>query len=277
MHNLPESPFANPVWNALQTTHRHFAVCAGNACRYPADVAPFAAVAEASWDALRRVHSLLTPGESVWVADIGIGDLYRRAPDISTGLSRELSLEQALNCLQMILPDDVAVPDSQSDESFDLTAGKPSDSAVSDSGISDSTTSDATMKLVRLSRENAAEMVALTDVAFPGFFRARTCEMGSYYGVRSGEELVAMAGERLKLDAGTERYSELSGICTHPAYRGKGLAARLMWRLVRDHRRDGIVSWLHVGSENRRAVELYERMGFMIVREVVLLKLTRKG
>lgn len=29
--------------------------------------------------------------------------------------------------------------------------------------------------VVKLSRENAAEMVALTEVAFPGYFRIRTC------------------------------------------------------------------------------------------------------
>ncbi len=258
MHNLPENLFANPVWNALQSTHRHFAVRAGDACRYPAEVAPFGAVAEASLDALRQLHSLLDPGESVWVADVGIENFFRDTAKDSLEISRErsleLSLEQSLDCLQMILPADVAMPDS-----------------VSDQGLGKS--GDPEMKIVPLSRENAAEMVALTDVAFPGFFRARTCEMGSYYGIREGGKLIAMAGERLKLDG----YSELSGVCTHPEYRGKGLAARLMWQLVRDHRRDGIVSWLHVGSENRRAVELYERMGFSVVRHVLLVRLKRAG
>jgi GNAT superfamily N-acetyltransferase len=77
--------------------------------------------------------------------------------------------------------------------------------------------------------------------------------MGSYYGVRSGArsdgELIAMGGERLSLDG----YPEISGVCTHPAHRGKGLAANLIRQLVRDHRRDGLVSWLHVGNENHRA------------------------
>jgi predicted GNAT family acetyltransferase len=79
--------------------------------------------------------------------------------------------------------------------------------------------------------------------------------MGSYYGVRSGAELVAMGGERITL----EGYPELSGICTHPAHRGKGLAAALIWQLVQNHRRDGLVSWLHVSAENRHAIELYLR------------------
>jgi ribosomal protein S18 acetylase RimI-like enzyme len=276
MNNLPESLFANPVWNALQSSHRHFALRAADACRYPADVAPFAAVAEASLRALRDLTSLLDPGESVWVADIGVGDLFRTLAGRSSEISLELFLEQSLECLQMILPQEVSLPNSASEINSDSTSAT-------------ATALGTSMKIYPLSSENAAEMVALTDVAFPGFFRARTCEMGSYFGVRDGDQMVAMAGERLKLhgnsehstehssDHSPERYSELSGICTHPSYRGKGLAARLMWRLVRDHRRDGVVSWLHVGSENRRAVELYERMGFVVVRKIMLLKLTRKG
>jgi len=69
---------------------------------------------------------------------------------------------------------------------------------------------DPTIDIVSLSDANATEMVALTNLAFPGFFRKRTCEMGSYYGVRSDGELIAMGGERLVLDG----YSEISGVCT---------------------------------------------------------------
>jgi ribosomal protein S18 acetylase RimI-like enzyme len=59
--------------------------------------------------------------------------------------------------------------------------------------------------------------------------------------------------------------------------RGKGLAASLIWQLVRDHRRDGLVSWLHVGNENHRVIELYLRMGFKEVRKVTLNRISREG
>ena len=132
---------------------------------------------------------------------------------------------------------------------------------------------DPATDISRLSDANAAEMVALTDLAFPGFFRKRTCAMGSYYGVRSDGELIAMGGERLML----EGYSEISGVCTHPAHRGKGLAASLIWRLVQDHRRNGIVSWLHVAAANRRARDLYLRLGFKVVRTVTLHRIGRNA
>jgi ribosomal protein S18 acetylase RimI-like enzyme len=230
MPDLPASLFENPAWHALQTKHRHLAVSAGDACRYPAGVVPIAAVSEPSVLALRQLHSLLAPAESVWL----VGDNYPSVP--------ELLFEQTLECLQMVLPDEIALP-------------------------------DPTLEIVSLTAANAAEMVALTDLAFPGFFRIRTCEMGSYYGVRCDGELIAMSGERLMLDG----YSEISGVCTHPDHRGKGLAAGLIWRLVRDHRRDGIVSWLHVASANRRATELYRRMGFEIARQVTLTRVSRNN
>ena len=49
-------------------------------------------------------------------------------------------------------------------------------------------------------------MLALTDLVFPGFFRPRTLEMGSYLGIYDGPRLAAMAGERMRLDG----YQELS-------------------------------------------------------------------
>jgi predicted GNAT family acetyltransferase len=139
--------------------------------------------------------------------------------------------------------------------------------------MEDSAMGNSPIEIVPLDDAHADEMVALTTLAFPGYFRQRTCLMGSYYGVRSsGGKLIAMGGERLMLDG----YSEISGLCSHPDHRGKGLAARLIWELVRNHRRDGLVSWLHVGSQNRRAIDLYLRLGFKHVREVTLHPLSRK-
>src|SRR5579862_1627584 len=199
MNDLPEDLFHNPAWHALHTKHRHLALCAGEACRYPAEISPFVAVAALSSNALVQIHELLAPGESAWL----IGDNCPRVP--------ELMVEETMDVLQMMLPEETAPP-------------------------------APTIEVVSLSAADVAEMVALTDLAFPGFFRKRTHEMGAYYGVRSHGELIAMGGERLVL----EGYSEISGICTHPAHRGKSLAASLIWQLVRDHRREGIVSWLHV-------------------------------
>src|SRR5258706_7438590 len=89
MTDLPEALFANPAWHALKTRHCHFAISAGDACRYPADVAPFAAVAAPTIIALQQLHSLLLPGNSVWL----IGERYAHTPG--------LCFEGTLECLQM--------------------------------------------------------------------------------------------------------------------------------------------------------------------------------
>jgi len=230
MTELPESLFANPVWSALHSKdHRHFAVLAREACRYPADVAPFAAVASPTEAALLQLHTLLAPGEFVWL----IGESYPHPP--------QLVFEQTLEVLQMVLPNEVQPP-------------------------------PPAPEILPLSNENAPEMVALTDIAFPGFFRSRTCEMGSYFGMRSQGQLIAMAGERLTLDG----YPEMSGVCTHPDHRGKGYAEKLIWHLARHHRRQNLTSWLHVSANNDRAIQLYLRMGFIKARKVILHHIRRK-
>jgi ribosomal protein S18 acetylase RimI-like enzyme len=227
MNDLPQDLFANPVWHALQSKHAHLAVSSGEASRYPADVAPFAAVAAPSKSALQSLHSLMTPGEQVWF----IGE------DHPAG---DFTCDKMLECLQMVLPDDITPP-------------------------------APTLDMVPLSCADAHEMVALTDLAFPGFFRIRTCEMGSYFGIRSGGELIAMGGERMILDG----YSEISGVCTHPAHRGKGFATSLIWHLARKHRREGVLSWLHVSTTNQNAIKLYLRMGFIIAHTVKVHRISR--
>ncbi len=223
--------FGNPVWDALQTKHRHFAVCQGEACRYAQEVAPFVAVRAVTAEALRDVAALLAEDEVVWL-------IAEECPDVE-----ELVSPGTLACLQMILPEEIMPP-----------AEEESDG------------------IIRLSAANAAEMVALTDVAFPGFFRKRTHEMGEYYGVRgAGGELIAMGGQRLMLDG----FAEISGLCAHPRHRGKGLATRLIWELVRLHRRSGLRSFLHVTCANENAIRLYLDLGFEKVRRVLLHQLRR--
>ena len=125
----------------------------------------------------------------------------------------------------------------------------------------------------RLTAADAPAMVRLTDIAFPGFFRMRTCAMGSYYGVFEGDALIAMGGERLML----EGFPEISGVCTHPEHRGRGYAQQLIGQLMREHCRAGLRSWLHVGAANASAIALYSRLGFRVLNRVTLSLLVAQG
>jgi GNAT superfamily N-acetyltransferase len=113
--------------------------------------------------------------------------------------------------------------------------------------------------IVRLDDADTTDMVDLTTLVFPGFFRAGTPQMGRYFGIRDEALLAAMAGERMSLTG----HREISAVCTHPQFTGRGYAARLVLWLVALILELGIVPFLHVGEANTRARELYRRVGFV--------------
>jgi ribosomal protein S18 acetylase RimI-like enzyme len=118
--------------------------------------------------------------------------------------------------------------------------------------------------------QQAMELALLTN---PGPFGLRTIELGDYFGVFEGERLVAMAGERMH--AG--EFREVSGVCTHPDFQGRGLARRLTAKILRLQLARGQRPFLHVMSHNTGAHDLYERMGFRDYRETVVRIIERRA
>src|SRR5205085_1435636 len=102
-------------------------------------------------------------------------------------------------------------------------------------------------ELVELGADDVPEMLALTAATQPGPFAARTHELGRYLGIRSDTgRLVAMAGERLRLAGATE----ISAVCTDPAFTGRGYARALMIPLMAKAVAEGQLPILHVKTEN---------------------------
>ena len=97
--------------------------------------------------------------------------------------------------------------------------------------------------------------------------------MGRYFGIYDGDTLVAMAGERMRLPA----HQELSAICTHPDYTGRGYAQQLVAMLTNDILDSGRVPFLHVSHENVRAKALYERLGYSFRADIALVAMKRVG
>ncbi|MHB1201108.1 MAG: GNAT family N-acetyltransferase [Polaromonas sp.] len=118
---------------------------------------------------------------------------------------------------------------------------------------------------VQLGPEHAPQALELATLTHPGPFGLRTIELGEYFGCFDGQRLVAMAGERMV--AGKLR--EISGVCTHPDFRGRGLARRLTFKLICRQMERGETPFLHVMRDNSNAHRLYERMGFGVYRESV--------
>jgi len=113
-------------------------------------------------------------------------------------------------------------------------------------------------EVVQLREAQRADAIALTALVYPHYFRARTMELGRYYGIYQDGRLAAMAGERL----GSFETREISAICTHPDFTGRGYARRLTAILANDNLERGCVPFLHVSYENPRALELYAKLGF---------------
>jgi ribosomal protein S18 acetylase RimI-like enzyme len=124
---------------------------------------------------------------------------------------------------------------------------------------------------IQLGSQHAAQAFELATLTRPGPFGLRTIELGDYFGFFEGERLIAMGGERLY--AGS--YREISGVCTHPEFQGRGLARRLMNKLIRRQLQRNETPFLHVMRDNRIARELYKRMGFRDYRETVVRVISR--
>jgi GNAT superfamily N-acetyltransferase len=130
---------------------------------------------------------------------------------------------------------------------------------------------DEAPEAIRLGHKHAPLALELARLTRPGPFGLRTIELGEYFGCFDGERLIAMAGERMF--AG--RLREVSGVCTHPDFQGRGLARRLVDKLVRRQMQRGEVPFLHVMRANENARRLYERMGFRVYRESVVRVVSR--
>jgi ribosomal protein S18 acetylase RimI-like enzyme len=116
---------------------------------------------------------------------------------------------------------------------------------------------------VPLGRADVPEMLDLTARTKPGPFLPRTFELGVYLGIHRHGKLVAMAGERLHPDG----WTEISAVCTDDAWRGHGLAGRLIRAVGAGIRARGEIPFLHALAANP-AIGLYEKLGFQYRRGI---------
>ncbi|MBZ9989591.1 GNAT family N-acetyltransferase [Mesorhizobium sp. BH1-1-5] len=115
-------------------------------------------------------------------------------------------------------------------------------------------------RIRQLTRADAAEMLALALLTRPGPFTLEALSLGDFWGIRIDGRLAAMAGERMKQPG----HSELSGVCTHPDFRGGGLARLLSMFVAGRIAARGEVAYLHAYDSNAAAVGLYESIGFRL-------------
>lgn len=125
--------------------------------------------------------------------------------------------------------------------------------------------------IIELSEAHRADVLALTALVYPHYFRPHTMALGRYFGIYLDGRLGAMIGERM----GTHEHREISAVCTHPDFNGRGYARILLAFLSNDILQNGCLPFLHVSPQNERALSLYQRNGFSIRQEIAFWSLRR--
>ncbi len=114
--------------------------------------------------------------------------------------------------------------------------------------------------ILPLDETHVEQMVELAKLTKPGPFGKGTIKFGSYFGIFDNEKLVAMTGQRLHV----QNFTEISAVCTHPDYTGKGYANSLLQHQLHLILQNNQQPFLHVREDNERAIEIYQRLGFKI-------------
>ena len=163
----------------------------------------------------------------------------------------------------LFTPDAVAVPDQFKvllAETGEQTIGTPAESTI------------AGVEIVTLGPADVPDMMALVELTKPGPFGVRTHELGTFLGIKVDGQLVAMTGERMK----PGNYTEMTAVCVHPSYRGRGYAQALLGAVARQIVARGEIPFLHVFSNNDSAIALYRRQGMEIRRRLHVTVLQKR-
>ena len=121
-------------------------------------------------------------------------------------------------------------------------------------------------EIIPLATSDFPEMVALATLTEPGPFRADTAQLGGFLGIRVDGRIAAMAGRRTS-PAG---FAEISAVCTHPDFRGRGYAVALVAAVARSIHAAGRIPFLTSFEANSGAIRVYRQVGFAARRKFYL-------
>lgn len=119
-------------------------------------------------------------------------------------------------------------------------------------------------EIVKLTEKHNDELVELVNLVQPGYFKNKTTSLGNYFGIFKDNQLVAITGERMKMN----HFTEVSAIITHPDHTGKGYAKQLITHVVNRIFEENKTPYLHVLENNIGAIGLYEKLGFITRRKI---------
>lgn len=132
---------------------------------------------------------------------------------------------------------------------------------------------DIAEEITPLKAAHKADLLQLVNLVQPGYFKDKTPELGNYYGIYKDNQLVAVSGERMKMDV----YTEVSAVVTHPEHTGKGYAKQLVAHTAKQILLAHKTPYLHVAESNIGAIKLYEKLGFVTRRKISFWNFIQKG
>lgn len=130
----------------------------------------------------------------------------------------------------------------------------------------------ANVVIEELGETDDEQMISLVNLVQPGYYNPGTRLMGDYYGIRYNDQLVSMAGERMRMNGLTE----ISAVVTHPDFTGRKYAQQLVAHVANKNLASQIIPFLHVAETNERAIKLYEHLGFLQRRIIAFWKIKRE-
>jgi len=130
---------------------------------------------------------------------------------------------------------------------------------------------DPSTTITQLNGRYDNQVFDLVNLVMPDYFKKRTIALGDYFGIFEHDKLVAVTGERMKI----ENFVEVSAVVTHPDHVGKGYAKQLIAHTVNKIFEDGKLPFLHVAESNHHAISLYEKLGFKTRTKIYLSKFER--
>ncbi len=129
-----------------------------------------------------------------------------------------------------------------------------------------------TEEVVKLEESLHQALYDLVNLVQPGYFRIKTPLLGEYYGIFKDGKLVAVTGERMRMDD----FTEISAVVTHPDYTGKGLAKQLVAYVSNKVFTEGKTPFLHVTHNNLGAIGLYLKLGYVSRRKMSFWHLVKE-
>jgi predicted GNAT family acetyltransferase len=215
-----------------------------------------------AWNALRTAHTTLAEGsERARRYPPSIVPFAAPADDTAESLNALENLPAADEVMALVEANPVTIPQGltviSEGKLVQMIAERPYEQ-VSDSRIEPLTEADA------------ADMLALATLTKPGPFTLRAQSLGTFWGVKIDGRLVAMAGQRMRQPG----FAELSGLCTHPDFQGRGLGTLLFCFVAGEISARDETVYLHAYAANTPAISLYKAMGFRLRSEMNLVVVT---